>query len=139
MCLVGVVGLAKTLSPSIEDLVTTVGAPISVVGVAIAALVLLPETFAAARAARLDRMQTSLNLAYGSALASIGLTIPVLAVATIWLDGPFTLGLGPKELVLLVLTIVVGGLTVLRGRATVLQAGVLLSVFAAFIFLAFSP
>jgi len=135
--LVGVVGLAKTLSPSIEDLVKTAGAPITVVGVAIAALILLPEALAAARAARVDRVQTSLNLAYGSALASIGLTIPVLAVASIWLEGPLTLGLGPTELVLLALTIVVSSLTVLQGRATVLQAGVHLSVFAALIILTF--
>jgi Ca2+:H+ antiporter len=139
VCLVAVVGIAKTLSPSIEDLVSAAGAPISVVGVAIAGLVLLPETLAAARAAQRDRVQTSLNLAYGSALATIGLTIPTIAVASIWLDGPLTLGLGAREIVLLALTIVVGALTVQQARVTILQAGVHLSVFAAFLFLAFSP
>jgi Ca2+:H+ antiporter len=138
-CLIAVVGLAKTLSPSIEDAVKSAGAPISVVGVAIAALVLLPETLAAARAASVGRIQTSLNLAYGSALASIGLTIPALAIASIWITSPLSLGLGPKELVLLVLTVIVGGLTVLQGRANLLQASIHLSVFAAFLFLAFSP
>lgn len=139
VCLIAVVGLAKTLSPSIEDVVKSAGAPISVVGVAIAALVLLPETLAAARAASVGRIQTSLNLAYGSALASIGLTIPAIAIASIWITSPLSLGLGPKELVLLVLTIVVSGLTVLQGRANLLQASIHLSVFAAFLFLAFSP
>jgi Ca2+:H+ antiporter len=94
---------------------------------------------AAARAASAGRIQTSLNLAYGSALASIGLTIPAIAVASIWITTPLSLGLGPKELVLLVLTIVVGSLTVLQGRANLLQATIHLSVFAAFLFLAFSP
>ena len=84
----------------------------------IALLVLLPETLAAARAARRDRMQTSLNLALGSAMASIGLTIPAIAIASIWLDGPLLLGLGGTQLVLLALTVVAGVLTVVPGRAT---------------------
>ena len=68
---------------------------------AIALLVLLPETLAAINAAARDRLQTSFNLAYGSALASIGLTIPAIAVASIWIDGPLLLGLSGVELVLL--------------------------------------
>lgn len=70
--LVAVVGLAKAESPAIEDGVTAAGAPLSVVGVAIALLVLLPETLAAINAAARDRLQTSFNLAYGSALAASG-------------------------------------------------------------------
>ena len=88
------VGLAEEESPPIERLVSAAGFPHSFVGVVIAALVLLPETLAAVRAARQGRIQTSLNLAYGSALASIGLTIPALALASIWLKGPLVLGLG---------------------------------------------
>ena len=107
--------------------------------VQIALLVLLPETLAATRAARRDRVQTSLNLAYGSAMASIGLTIPAIAVASIWLDGPLLLGLGSTQLVLLALTAVVGILTIVPGRATPLQGGVHLSILAAFLFLAISP
>lgn len=105
----------------------------------IALLVLLPETLAAVRAARRDRVQTSLNLGYGSAIASIGLTIPAIALASVWLSGPLTLGLGPVHMVLLALTVVVGALTIAPGRATLLQGGVHLVVFAAFIFLAISP
>ncbi len=105
----------------------------------IALLVLLPETVAAARAARRDRVQTSLNLALGSAMASIGLTIPAIAVASIWLDGPLELGLGATQMVLLAITVVVGVLTVVPGRATLQQGGVHLALFAAFLFLAASP
>ena len=94
VALVAVVGLAKVESPAIEDGVAAVGFPPSFVGVVIALLVLLPETLAAVRAARRDRVQISLNLALGSAMASIGLTIPAIAVASIWLDGPLLLGLG---------------------------------------------
>jgi Ca2+:H+ antiporter len=138
-CLVAVVGLAKTLSPTIEAGVTVIGAPVTVVGVGIALLVLLPETLAAIRAASRDRMQTSLNLALGSALASIGLTIPAIAVASIWLDGELVLGLGATEIVLLVLTTVVGMLTLANGRATVLQGTIHLMIFASFLFLAITP
>ena len=90
--LVAVVGLAKILSPAIGSAVSAVGLPPSFVGVVIAILVLAPETLAAVNAARRNRVQISLNLALGSAMASIGLTIPALAVATIWLDGPLLLG-----------------------------------------------
>ena len=93
--LVAVVGLAKVESPAIESAVAAAGFPQSFVGVVIALLVLLPETLAAVRAARGNRIQTSLNLALGSAMASIGLTIPAIAIASIWLDGPLLLGLGP--------------------------------------------
>ena len=116
-----------------------IGAPPSAVGVVIALLVLLPETLAAVRNARGDRMQTSFNLALGSAVASIGLTIPVIAVASIWLEGPLVLGLGSTQIVLLAVTAVVGGLTVLPGRATLQEGGVHLILFAAFLFLATNP
>ncbi len=138
-CLVAVVGLAKTVSPKLESAVESAGAPLAVVGVMIALLVLLPETVAAVRAALRNRLQTSLNLALGSALASIGLTIPAIAIASIWLDGPLVLGLGSKELVLFVLTVVVSMLTLATGRATLLQGAVHLMIFSSFLFLAVSP
>jgi Ca2+:H+ antiporter len=139
VALVAVVGLAKLESKPIEEAVTGLGAPQSAVGVLIALLVLLPETLAAVRNARAGRMQTSFNLAFGSAMASIGLTIPVLALATTWLDTPLVLGLGDVQLVLLALSVFVAGLTVLPGRATLQEAGVHLAVFAGFLFLAFVP
>jgi Ca2+:H+ antiporter len=137
--LVAVVGLAKIESPAIEDGVLAAGLPISFVGVVIALLVLLPETIAAVNAARRDRIQTSLNLAMGSAMASIGLTIPTLAVASIWISTPLHLGLGPTQVVLLAITVVAAVLTVVQGRATRLQGSVHLTLFAAFLFLAMSP
>jgi Ca2+:H+ antiporter len=139
VALVAVVGLAKVVSPTIEVGVSAAGFPHSFVGVVIALLVLAPETLAAARAARRNRIQISLNLALGSAVASIGLTIPAIAVASIWLDGPLILGLGSTQIVLLVLTAIVGVLTVVPGRATRLQGGVHLLLLAAFVFLAANP
>ena len=139
VALVGVVGNAKLVSPTIERGVIAAGLPISVVGVIIAILILSPETVAALRAARRGRMQTSLNLAFGSAMASIGLTIPTIAVASIWLTGPLHLGLGANHIVLLALTCIVTVLTVVPGRATLLQAGVHLALLAAYLFLAVSP
>ena len=139
VALVGVVGLAKVESPAIEKAVSALGFPESFVGVVIALVVLLPETIAASNAARRGRVQTSLNLALGSAIASIGLTIPAIAVAMIWLDGPLLLGLGSTQLVLLVLTVLVGVLTVVPGRAVRLQGGLHLVLLAAFVFLAARP
>ncbi|KQU67560.1 ionic transporter y4hA [Phycicoccus sp. Root563] len=137
--LVAVVGLAKVESPAIESAVAAAGFPQSFVGVVIALLVLLPETLAAVRAAQRNRIQISLNLALGSAMASIGLTIPAIAIASIWLDGPLLLGLGPVQMVLLGLTVLVSVLTVVPGRATRLQGGVHIVLLAAFVFLAVNP
>ena len=137
--LVAVVGLAKLLSPAIAGGVAAIGAPKSAIGIAIALLVLLPETWAAVRAARADRLQTSLNLALGSALASIGLTIPVIALLAVLLDLPLLLGLDAKSLVLLLLTFLVGAMTLASGRTTIMQGAIHLVVFAAYLFLSLVP
>lgn len=139
LSLVAVIGLAKVESPAIEDAVDAVGAPQSAVGVAIALLVLLPETLAAYRNAQRGHLQTSFNLAYGSAVASIGLTIPVVALASIWLDGSLVLGLNSTQITLLVLTAGVGALTVLPGRATLQEGGLHLVIFGSFVLLAVNP
>jgi Ca2+:H+ antiporter len=139
VALEAVVGDAKLVSPTIERAVSSAGLPLSVVGVIIALLIVLPETLAAVRAAQLGRMQISLNLAFGSAMASIGLTIPTIAVASIWLPVPLHLGLDATHIVLLALTCLVGVLTVVPGRATLLQAGVHLALLAAYLLLAVSP
>jgi Ca2+:H+ antiporter len=137
--LVAVVGLAKSLTPTIEIGVARLGVPKAVVGIIIAALVLLPEGLAALGAARANRLQTSLNLALGSALASIGLTIPAVAVVSIVLDQPLELGLDAKDQVLLALTLLVGVITLGTGRTTVLQGIVHLVIFAVFLFFAMVP
>jgi Ca2+:H+ antiporter len=139
VALVAVVGLAKTSSAAIEDGVKSIGAPQSAVGVVIALLVLAPETLSAFRNARRGRVQISFNLGFGSAMASIGLTIPVIAIASIWLEGPLVLGLGSTQTVLLVLTGLVGSLTLVTGRATLQEGGVHMIILAAFLFLAFNP
>jgi Ca2+:H+ antiporter len=137
--LAAVVGLAKALSPTLERVVADAGAPRAVVGVVIAGLVLMPEGLAALRAARLNRLQTSMNLALGSALASIGLTVPAVAAVSLWLDQPLTLGLGAKDSVLLMLTLLLAVITLGTGRTTILQGIVHLVIFATFLFLAVVP
>jgi len=137
--LVTVVGLAKVLSPTIESAVAAAGAPRAVVGIVIAGLVLLPEGWAATRAARRNRLQTSMNLAIGSALASIGLTIPVVAMASLAFHLPLVLGLDPKGLVLLAVTFLVSAITLGTGRTHMMQGAVHLVIFAAFLFLAMVP
>ncbi|HYH33906.1 MAG TPA: ionic transporter y4hA, partial [Nocardioides sp.] len=115
------------------------GFPQAVVGVLIALLVLLPESIAAVQAAARRRVQISFNLAYGSAMASIGLTIPTIAVASIWLEGPLELGLDETDMVLLFTSVVVSVLTVVPGRAKALAGWIHLSILASFLFLTISP
>ena len=137
--LAAVVALAKALTPTVETAIDRFGAPKAVVGVIIAALVLLPESLAALRAARLNRLQTSMNLALGSALASIGLTIPTVAFVSIAINQPLALGLGEREEVLLSVTLLIAVLTLGTGRTTVLQGVVHLVILATFLFFTVVP
>jgi Ca2+:H+ antiporter len=137
--LVAVVGLAKILSPTIERAVAAANAPRAVVGIVIAALVLLPETWAAVRAARANRLQSSMNLAIGSALACIGLTVPVVVLASAAFKLPLVWGLESKDIAMLVLTFLVSGITLSTGRTYLMQGAVHLVLFAAYLFLAFVP
>lgn len=137
--LVAVVGLAKTLAPAIEAGVNAISAPLAVVGIAIAILVLLPETLSAVRAALRNRMQISFNLALGSALATIGLTIPAVAITSLVLNLPLELGLPYKEISLLGLTMMISVMTLSRNNATVLQGTVHLVLFIVFLFLSIFP
>jgi Ca2+:H+ antiporter len=137
--LVAVVLLAKNLSPVMGVLLAEWGAPPAVLGVLIAALILAPEGLAAVRAAKADRLQTSLNLALGSALATIGLTIPAVAVLSIVTDLPISLGLDAKSTVLLFLSLIVASQTLANGRTTVLQGVIHLMLFAIYLFTTFVP
>lgn len=139
VALVGVVLLAKNLSPTIEAGVAAIGAPRALVGIIIAALVLAPEGFAALGAARANRVQTSLNLAIGSALATIGLTIPAVAMVALALDLELELGLSMRATVLLALTLLVATLTLSRGRTTVVQGIIHLVIFATYLFTTIVP
>ncbi len=139
VALVAVVGLAKVLTPAVEFGIAYAGVPKAVVGIVIAALVLLPESVAALKAARSNRLQTSLNLSLGSALATIGLTIPAVAAVSLVIGQPLELGLNAKDTVLLALTLFLGVITLGTGRTTVLQGIVHLVIFAAFLFFAVVP
>lgn len=137
--LIAVVGLAKMLSPAIEAGVAAAGAPKTIVGIAIALLVLLPESFAAVRAATANRLQSSLNLALGSALASIGLTIPAVAAIAIFFDLPLSLGISNLNMTLMYLSFFIGALTLAIGRTTLLQGVVHLIIFFEYLFLSLVP
>ena len=137
--LISVILFAKALSPSIELAIDKMGAPRAVVGIAIALLVLLPEGVAAPRAAINKRLQTSLNLSLGSARASIGLTIPAVALVSIVFDLPISLGIDALGMAFLGLTFLLSILTIAVGRATILQGAVHLVVFAAYLFLSLVP
>jgi Ca2+:H+ antiporter len=138
-CLGAVVLLAKTLAPPIEASVAALGAPRSVVGVIIATLVLLPESVAAVRAALANRLQTSLNLGLGSALATIGLSIPAVAALSLAVSLPIALGLDAKSIVLLFLTLLVASTSLATGRTTILQGAVHLVIFGVYLFTTVVP
>jgi len=134
-----VVGLAEALNPAIEAGLKAAGAPKTVVGIAIAILVLLPEAYAAVRAARANRLQSSLNLALGSALASIGLTVPVVAAFAIFFNLPLSLGISNLNMTLMYLSFFIGALTLAIGRTTLLQGVLHLIIFFEFLFLSLVP
>lgn len=139
VCLIAVVLLAKSLSPTVEQLVELAGMPKPIVGLVIAGFVLLPEGVAAIRAAQQNKLQTSINLAYGSVIASIGLTIPVVAFISASLGQTLILGLDPKDIVLLTLTLALNMFTIQTGRTTILQGSILLVVFASFLVFSIAP
>ena len=138
-CLTAVVLLAKKLAPSLEAAVAHVGAPNAVVGVVIAAIVLLPEGLAALRAARANRLQTSLNLALGSALASIGLTIPTVSILSLYMQTKLVLGIDTKSTVLLMLSLFITAIALRTGRTILMHGIVLLVIFVVYLFTTVVP
>lgn len=139
LALVVVVVLSKKLSPTIETIVLDLGAPKSLVGVIIAAVILLPEGLAALRAAHRNRLQTSLNLALGSALASIGLTIPAVAFVSYFTGYTITLGIDARSTLLLVLSLFTITISFSAGRTNMLQGIVLLVILATYLFTTIVP
>jgi len=137
--LLAVVLLAKKFSLVVDASAAAIGAPPSFGGIVVAFLVLLPESLAAIAAARKNDLQKSINLALGSSLATIGLTIPAVAIAAYALDKTLVLGLGPREMVLLLMTLVLSMLTFGTGRTNILFGLVHVLVFAVFLFTAFVP
>src|SRR5450759_2721498 len=137
--LLAVVLLAKKFSLVVDFATTWIGAPPAFAGVLVALLILLPESVAAVAAARNNDLQKSINLALGSSVATIGLTIPAVAVAAYMLDKQLVLGLNAQEMVLLVLTFVLSMLTFGTGRTNILFGLVHMVVFAVFVFMVFVP
>jgi len=139
VALLAVVLLAKKFSLVVDAGVAATGAPPAVAGVLLALLILLPESVAAVSAARANDLQKSINLALGSSLATIGLTIPAVAAAAYALDKGLVLGLGARDVVLLVLSFVLSMLTFGTGRTNILFGLVHMVVFAIFLFMLFVP
>jgi Ca2+:H+ antiporter len=137
--LLAVVLLAKKFSLVVDFATARIGAPPAFAGVLVALLILLPESVAAVAAARKNDLQKSINLALGSSIATIGLTIPAVAVAAYALDKPLVLGLDAQGMVLLVLTFILSMLTLGTGRTNILFGLVHLVVFAVFVFMVFVP
>ncbi len=137
--LAAVVGLAEHLAPGLETSLDKMGAPKSLVGVIIAMVVLLPEGISAFSAASHNQLQSSLNLSLGSALASVGLTIPAVAFFSLAKGLPLELGIDIKSTVLFVLSLYVILLTLRTGRTTLLQGLVLLVIFAVYLFTTVVP
>jgi Ca2+:H+ antiporter len=137
--LAAVVLLAKTLSYPVDAAIRAAGLPKAFVGVVIALIVLLPEGLAAIKSALRNRLQNSINLALGSAIASIGLTIPTVALVSIVLNRQIALGVSPTDMTLLILTLYIAALTLGTGRTTVLQGAVHLVIFAAFMLVSAVP
>ncbi|GGF64236.1 ionic transporter y4hA [Azorhizobium oxalatiphilum] len=134
-----VILIAEELTPTISDAVRSAGLNPQLIGVLVAAVVLLPEGTTAIRAAKANKIQKSLNLALGSALASIGLSIPTIAIISLLLHQPITMGLEADHIVQIVLTLIMGTITLATGRTTILQGGVHLVIFAVFVFIAAAP
>jgi Ca2+:H+ antiporter len=137
--LLAVVLLAKKFSLVVDFATARIGAPPAFAGVLVALLILLPESVAAVAAARKNDLQKSINLALGSSLATIGLTIPAVAVAAYALDKQLVLGLDAQAMVLLAMTFILSMLTFGTGRTNILFGLVHMVVFAVFIFLVFAP
>lgn len=137
--LIAVVLSAKGISPALEALLDQFGAPMATLGILIAAIVLMPEFGAAMRAALKNRLQSSLNLAIGSAIASIGLTIPAVAILALFMDWDLQLGLDAKSTVLLILSLFIVSNSLRTGNTTVLPGIIHVVIFIAYLYFSFVP
>jgi len=137
--LIAVVLLAKLLSPTLEQAVAAAGLPYAFIGVVVAAVVLLPEGIAGAKSALRNQLQNSINLAFGSAIACIGLTIPAVAVVSLLVGHHLALGISTANTTLLALTLFVGTLRLGTGRTTVLQGHIHLVIFVVFLLMSAAP
>ncbi len=139
LALAAVIILSKALSPALNGIIASAGLPASFTGVVIASMILLPEGIAAVRAALANRLQVSVNLALGSGLATIGLTIPAVAFTDLMAGFNIALGISETQTVLLSLALFVSGLTLVNGRTNILLGVVHLSIFAMFLLISAVP
>ena len=139
ICLGAVVGIAESLAPELEEALDRAKLPHSLVGVVIACMILLPEGLSAYKASRSNRLQKSLNLSLGSALASIGLTIPVISLLAAFTGMPLVLGIDAKFSILFLLSILVIMMSFATGKTTELHGIVLLVIFLVSLFLLIFP
>ncbi len=137
--LTAVVLLSKTFTASVKSGLAYAGAPAELSGFLVALLILLPESVAAFRATRMNAFQRSINLALGSSLATIGLTVPAVAAISLYLRQDIVLGLTSQAMVLLFVTLLISTLTFGTGRTNILYGFVHLILFATYIFLIFVP
>lgn len=138
-CLGAVVFLSKKISPLIELSISGAGLPKALVGVVISFIILLPEGIAAIRAANKNRFQSSINLSLGSAIASIGLSIPTVAVLCMWFDIPLILGIDKKSMVLLALSLFTVMLSLNKGKTNLTYGTVLVMILFAYIYTIIFP
>jgi Ca2+:H+ antiporter len=139
IALIAVVLLAEHLAPVLESFIVRVGAPKEVAGLVIASVILLPEGISAFKAARKNQLQTSLNLSLGSALASNGLTIPVVSAVSIITGLPLALGIHAEAMILFMLALVINVLALSTGRTSILQGMVVIVIFLVYLLTVFIP
>jgi Ca2+:H+ antiporter len=138
-CLAAVVLLAKSLSPALDQFIDRIGAPQELAGVIIAAVILVPEGLSAYKASTKNQLQKSLNLSLGSALASISLTMPVVSIYAVLTGTPISLGIDPKDMIILFLALLIVILALKTGRTTILQGIILLVIFLVYLFTIIVP
>jgi Ca2+:H+ antiporter len=137
--LLGAVLLSKAFGTFLKTGLASLGAPQGLPGFLVALLILFPESITALRASRANELQRSINLALGSSLATIGLTLPAVAGISLYLGRDLILGLDSKATVLLILTLLVSTLTFGTGRTNILYGFIHLIIFATYILLIFLP
>lgn len=139
LTLVPAVLLSKKLAVLVDFGLGTWQLPAAIGGVMIACLVLAPEALAAFHATRENNLQRAVNICLGSALATIGLTVPAALAISIYGNVPIQLGIGSTDMTLLVLTMFVSALTFGGSRTNMLQGAVHLVIFIVYIVLIFNP
>jgi Ca2+:H+ antiporter len=139
LTMVPIIGLSKYLAVIVEQGISELNVPTAFGGILIAVLILAPESIAALEAALANRLQRSINLCLGSALATLALTVPFVLTIGLVTGHTINLGLSGDNAILLMLTILVSMLTFGGGRTNMLQGAVHLLLFLSFLLLIFSP